>query len=79
LREQDRHKQNGPALLLARLAQQLIDQRGLAVINVRNDGDVTDLFHGGLRGAEYRRAALKNQPTCIDLTAPKTKAILLIS
>ena len=29
-----------------RLAQQLIDKRGLAVIDVRNDGDVADLFHG---------------------------------
>jgi hypothetical protein len=27
------------------LAQQLINQRGLAVIDVRNDGDVTDLIH----------------------------------
>ena len=30
----------------AGLAQQLIDQRGLAVIDVRNDGDVTDFIHG---------------------------------
>ena len=29
----------------ARLAQQLIDQRRLAVVDVRNDGDVTDLIH----------------------------------
>ena len=29
----------------ARLAQQLIDQRGLAVIDVRNDGDITDFIH----------------------------------
>ena len=29
----------------ARLTQQLIDQRRLAVIDVRNDGDVTDLIH----------------------------------
>ena len=29
----------------ARLAQQLIDQRRLAVINVRNNGNVTDLIH----------------------------------
>ena len=29
----------------ARLTQQLIDQRGLAVIDVRNDGDVTDFIH----------------------------------
>src|SRR5213078_1139275 len=28
-----------------RLAQQLIDQRSLAVIDVRNDGDITDLIH----------------------------------
>jgi hypothetical protein len=27
------------------LAQQLIDQRRLAVIDVRNDGDITDLIH----------------------------------
>ncbi len=27
------------------LAQQLIDQGGLAVVDVRNDGDVTDLVH----------------------------------
>ena len=29
------------------LPQQLIYQRGLAVINVRNDAEVTDLIHGG--------------------------------
>src|SRR5207249_8368960 len=29
----------------ARLAQQLIDKRRLAVIDVRNDGDITDLIH----------------------------------
>jgi hypothetical protein len=29
----------------ARLAQQLIDQRRLAVIDVRNDSDITDLIH----------------------------------
>ena len=29
----------------ARLPQQLIDQRRLAVIDVRNDGDITDLIH----------------------------------
>jgi hypothetical protein len=27
------------------LAQQLIDQRRLAVIDVRNDGDITDFIH----------------------------------
>jgi hypothetical protein len=50
-------------------------------VDVRNDGDVTNVLHGCLwaRSAEYRQAALKNQPACIDLTAPKTKAILLIS
>src|SRR5438552_5221385 len=30
----------------AGLAQELIDQRGLAVVDVRNDGDVTNLVHG---------------------------------
>src|SRR5437764_755397 len=30
----------------AGLAQELIDERGLAVVNVRNDGDVTNLVHG---------------------------------
>jgi hypothetical protein len=28
------------------LTEQLIDKRGLAVINVRNDGYVTNLVHG---------------------------------
>src|SRR6266404_4404192 len=28
------------------LAQELIDKRGLAVVNVRNNGDVTNLVHG---------------------------------
>jgi hypothetical protein len=27
------------------LPQQLIDQRGLAVVDVRNDGDITKLIH----------------------------------
>jgi hypothetical protein len=31
----------------AGLPQQLIHQRGLAVINVRNDGDIADFIHGG--------------------------------
>src|SRR5207248_196268 len=30
----------------AGLAQELIDERGLAVVDVRNDGDVTNLVHG---------------------------------
>jgi hypothetical protein len=29
----------------AGLTQKLIDERGLAVINVRNDGDVTNVIH----------------------------------
>src|SRR5206468_2653920 len=44
----------------ARLAQQLIDQRSLAVIDVRNDGDITDFIHSrdassGERSVDYRR------------------------
>ena len=30
----------------ARLAQKLIDERGFAVVNVGDDGDVADVFHG---------------------------------
>jgi hypothetical protein len=42
------------------LTEQLIDQRRLAVVDVRNDGDVTDLIHSrdassGGRSVEYRR------------------------
>ena len=42
------------------LAQQLIDQCGLTVINVRNDGNVTNLVHGTgfprSEGGEYGRS-----------------------
>ncbi len=30
----------------AGLAQKLVDQRGFAVVNVGDDGDIADLFHG---------------------------------
>ena len=36
----------------ARLPQQLVHQRGLAVVDVGDDGDVADV-HGNLRGAEW--------------------------
>src|SRR4029450_10389935 len=43
-----------------RLAQELINQRRLAMINVRNDGYITDLIHSrdvssGGRNVDYRR------------------------
>ena len=38
----------------AGLPQQLIDQRGLAVIDVRNDGDVADLVHERIQSTEGR-------------------------
>ena len=40
----------------ARLAQQLIDQRGLAVVNVSDDGDVADLIHE-MQGATWQASA----------------------
>jgi hypothetical protein len=36
------------------LAQQLIDKSGLAVVDVRNDGDVTNLVHGTILEIEER-------------------------
>src|SRR5713101_5960748 len=38
-----------------RLTQELIHECGLAVIDVRNDGDVTDIFHGACSGARRSR------------------------
>ena len=50
----------------AGLPQQLIDERGLAVIDVRNDGDVTNLIHGtsprGERGIWRQGRAASNDP-----------------
>ena len=47
----------------AGLAQQLIDKGGLAVINVRNDGNVTNLVHGTgfleVRGANMAATCLR--------------------
>ena len=41
-----------------RLPQELIDQGSLAVVYVRNDGDVTDLFHERVPG----RGGARNMP-----------------
>ena len=41
-----------------RLAQQLIDQRRLAVIDVRNDGDITDFIHSKDASSGGRKRAL---------------------
>ena len=48
----------------SRLAQQLIDQRGLAVIDVRNDGDVTNLIHciEGILSRAGERGILPRKP-----------------
>jgi hypothetical protein len=32
----------------ASLLEELIDERGLAMIDVGDDGDVSDVFHGGI-------------------------------
>ena len=48
-----------PRVERARLPQQLVDERGLAVIDVRDDRDVSQPFlgqHGGDRGGGKRRA-----------------------
>jgi hypothetical protein len=49
------------------LPQQLIDQRRLAVIDVRNDGDVTNFIHSrnaspGERSVDYRRDRRRVKP-----------------
>src|SRR6266566_2110630 len=49
-----------------RLPQQLIDQRSLAVIDVRNDRDITDFIHSrdvssGGRSVDYRRRSEGSQ------------------
>jgi hypothetical protein len=48
------------------LAQQLIDKRGLAVINVRNDGDVTNLVHG-TSSSKLRRANMVAHAVRVNL------------
>jgi hypothetical protein len=49
----------------ARLAQQLIDQRRLTVIDVGNDGDITNLIHWGNLSAE-RQKRLTLQETAVE-------------